>query len=326
MIPYGIGALIYAPLARHYSFKVILATSMAFYALLNFFCAITHSISWMLVARILMGFSAASAIPLGLILIGRLFRKKVRGRVVGLFFSCSFFSSIAGIVISSFANWRWLFVFPMLLGAVTAIFWIKYAPDTIKNLSRKPIDYLIIFKEISIRRIFFFIFIISLFYHGVHKWFGVYLNRIYYLDQWAISLFFVLMAMAGAVGQLAGGYLTDKKGRFRSCYIGILTLSIATMLLCGVYPLLILAIVLMSISIGWTIGHNGVSTVLTDLPEEYRAEIAGLNSAVRFISGGIGFSITSLFIERSFGFTFLGIGILMLFLSHYLKRVIPQGE
>ena len=88
---------------------------------------------------------------------------------------------------------------------------------------------------------------------------------------------------------------------------------------------MVLAAILAVLSTGWTIGHNGVSTVLTDFPEEHRPEIASLNSSVRFVSGGLGFQLSSLFVEKSFGITFFCFGILMLVSSILLKDVIMEG-
>jgi len=139
-----------------------------------------------------------------------------------------------------------------------------------------------------------------------------------------ISLFFIVAAVAGFSGQLIGGYLSDKKGRLFSCYLGIFMLALGIMLLAGKYPLSILALIISVISMGWTIGHNGVSTTLTDFPDKDRPIIASLNSSVRFISGGIGFYISSIFVKISFGCTFFVLGLLILLLSITIKRIFSK--
>lgn len=73
-------------------------------------------------------------------------------------------------------------------------------------------------------------------------------------------------------------------------------------------------------------GHNGISTVLTDSSDKYRSEVASLNSSLRFLGGGIGFSISGIFVARSFEMTFLGIGVLLFVLSLFLNRIIPAGR
>ena len=324
MIPYGLGALLYAPLAGRFSFKMILAGTMVVYSVTNFVCATAHSIQIILWARILMGLAASSVIPLCLIWIGALFPKEIRGRLVGLFFSTSFVASVLGIVVSGIFPWRWLFLIPALLAAVTAMLIIVGVDIQLGKENFKRIDYLGVLKNFEIRNVLIFIFAISFLYHGVHKWLGVYLNRMYHAPQWTISFFFMLIAVFGAVGQNLGGYVTDKIGRRVACEAGVFILSLTTMLLWGRYPFFVLGIILSLFSIGWTIGHNGVSTVLTDFPDENRAEIAGLNSAVRFLSGGLGFFLGGSFVEKDFGLTFLGFGVLMFAALLFLRNIIPQ--
>lgn len=323
LMPYGIGALIYAPLTRFVTYRVVMVVSMVLFAVTCFVCGSVQSLEYFLIARILMGITAASAIPLGLMIIGELFEKDVRGRLVGVFFSCAFIASLAGIALSGIASWRWLFYVPAGFGIVLAAGFLIFSSDLLNRVHVGHINYLRVFRNIKIRNVFIFIFAISFLYHGVHKWYGIYLSRIYDLNQFEISVCFIVAALGGFVGQLLGGILSDKKGRLISCVVGIIGLSVGTMLLLGEYPVVVLAMILVVISMCWTVGHNGVSTVLTDFSDCDRPMIASLNSSVRFISGGIGFWVSSFFVEKSFGLTFFVIGVLMLTLAFFLKRIIP---
>ncbi len=326
MIPYGIGALFYAPLARRFSVKWILSVAMAGYGIMSFLVAGIEAVLLMLLSRILMGLAAACVIPLCLISVGSLFEKGIRGRIVGLFFSTSFIASVAGIAVSGLCNWRWLYIVPGLLGLLASLL-ISLSGDRISKVSDEaPIDYLKVWRQDDVRNILLFIFVISFLYHGIHKWLAVYLHRQYDLKQWAISGFFILIALTGVVGQNLGGYLTDRIGRFIACYFGRLVLAGATMCLLGTYSPLGLWIILSLFSVGWAIGHNGISTVLTDFPDENRSEIASLNSAIRFFSGGLGFFVGGPFVERDISLTFFGFGVVMLSLSFFLKRIIPKFE
>ena len=321
LIPYGIGALIYAPLTRYLSYRSVLALVMGGYAISSFICGISQSLNYILFARIIMGITAAGAVPVGLMVIGEFFEKKIRGRVVGGFFSCSFFASLAGVILGGIANWRWIFYIPAILGVLMAIGFFVLGKKDLRIKHKAPVNYLHVFYKPSIRNIFGYIFMISALYHGVHKWFGIYLDRLYHLDKFMISFFFILSAIGGLIGQNVGGYFSDKKGRYFSCYAGIIGLGIFTMLLAGHYSLILLGIILIMFSMFWTVGHNGILTILTDFPEDDRPAIASLNSSVRFISGGIGFYISSLFVNKSFELTFLYIGILMLALTFGLKKI-----
>ena len=205
MIPYGLGALLYAPLTRILSYRLILVIASLSYAFFSLLSGLSHSLDTILWAQIGAGIAAASSTPLSLMIIGELFDKDMRGRLVG-------------------------------------------------------------------------------------------------------------------------GYLSDKKGRLIACFAGIFILALGTMLLAGHYYLFAIPIILGLISMGWTINHNSVSTILTDFPDDDRPIMASLNSAVRFISGGLGFSLSRVFVEKSFPLTFLGIGILFFLVSLIIKRVIPALE
>lgn len=322
MIPYGVGALLYAPLAKTISTKSIMAGTMFLFALANFLCGMAHSIDHILFLRIIMGIVSAGVVPLGLILIGQTFEKDIRGRLVGLFFSCSFIVSITGIILSGLAHWRWQFFIPAGIGLVSSIFLVLFRGESLTKI-KGPLHYFNIVYDIKIRNIFIFITLMSTFYHGVDRWLGVYMDRVYHLKQLTISLLFGLMAISGAVGQNLGGQLTDKRGRLVSCYVGLIMLATAILFLSLKFNVIILGIVLL-LNIGWTIGHNGVSTVLTDFPDENRSEIASLNSSLRFLGGGIGFSISGIFVAKSFFATFFGISVLMFIMSLFLKRIIPE--
>ena len=324
MIPYGLGALLYAPLAKKISVKTVMFVTMFLFAVTNFYCAVAQTIAPILFLRTLMGVLSASVVPLGLILIGKIFEKDIRGRLVGLFFSCSFIASITGIILSGVTHWRVLFYIPAGIGFLASVLIFLSKTDLLAKLEGR-VNYLNIFRDVQLRNIFIFITLMSTLYHGVDRWLGVYMDRIYHLKQLTISVLFGLMAVSAAVGQNLGGHLTDKRGRLVSCYVGIYLLAVAVMLLGFKFTTGILAVILIVMMVGWTIGHNGVSTVLTDFPDENRSELASLNSSLRFLGGGIGFSISGIFVAKSFSLTFLAIGVILIILSLFLKRIIPSS-
>ena len=326
LLPYGLGALIYAPLTHRYSYGRILGLSLLVFALSCWICAQSASLGALLIGRVGMGVSAAGAIPLGLMILGDFFPKEIRGRLVGGFFSCSFVASIAGIVVGGLADWRWLFVIPALLAVGTVgIAWFGKPPE-LRRVHGVVVDYGRSLSKRAIKNIFVFIFLISFLYHGVFKWYGVYLHRVYGLERRGISLFFLVTVVGGFCGQMAGGYVSDKKGRLAACRLGVIGLGMSVMALGGMYPLAMLGGVLFLISFFWTMGHNGVSTTLTDFPDGDRSVIASLNSSVRFISGALGFWVSRFFVERSFGLTFLGIGLSILGMSLLIHWMNPQRQ
>lgn len=326
LIPYGFGALIYAPLTRYLSYRWVYFLTMALYGFCCLICGLATDLELLLIGRIGMGITASSAIPLGLMLIGEFFDREVRGRLVGVFFSCAFIASIAGLIVMGTKPWPWMFHIPMIMAFVIAVVVAIYPSELLGKKHTGHINYLRLFKHADIVKVFAYIFVISLLYHGVHKWYGVYLSQVYGFDKFTISIFIILTVIGGTFGQLLGGVLTDKHGRLTTCTIGIIGLSLTVCLLYGEYSKVFLGAILLLISVFWTIGHNGISTVLTDFSHENRPIIASLNSSVRFISGGMGFYVSSFFVEKSFSLTFLGIGMCLIVLAYFLKFVVPTNR
>ena len=130
--------------------------------------------------------------------------RRVRGRLVGVFFGNSFVASLAGLVIGGYAHWRWLFFVPAALGGLLTLCLIFCRSDILRSKHIGEINYIKVFQHIQIRNVFLFIFAISFLYHGVHKWYGVYLSRVYHMDSVSISWFFIITVVAGLIGQLLG--------------------------------------------------------------------------------------------------------------------------
>ncbi len=324
MVPYGIGALLYAPLTRLVSYRRILIVAMAAYAIFNLVGGFSHTLGQILFVQIGAGIAAASSTPLSLMIIGEFFDKDIRGRLVGGYFGASFFASTVGLIVMGLMDWQWLFFVPAILGMITMTGLIFIKTNLLNRIHESSVNYFKALQRSEIRNVFIFIFVMSALYHSVHKWYGMYLFHEYGLDKKTISVFLIIAALCGLFGQQIGGYLSDKKGRLVACYIGLFVLALGTGLLSGQYNFLVVPLVLGIISIGWTINHNSVSTILTDFPDADRPIMASLNSSVRFVSGGMGFALSKIFVEKSFGLTFLGIGILFLLMSLTVKRVMPS--
>ena len=324
MIPYGVGALLYAPLSRVVTYKRILAGASFAYSVFAFITAVSPTLDRMLVAQIGAGIAAASSTPMSLMIIGELFEKNVRGRLVGAYFGCSFFASVVGMVFMGTAHWRWLFMIPTILALITGLGWVFLKSDFVERVHKASFNYVKALSRNHIRDVFVFIFVTSFLYHAVHKWYGVYLTREYGLSKEMISIILIVAALCGLAGQQIGGYFSDKKGRLFACYMGMSGLGVGVMLLLGSYPLAFIIAILSAISIGWTMSHNSISTILTDFPDADRPMIASLNSSVRFVSGGIGFWFSKFLVEKSFGWTFFGIGAIFLVLIIFVKYVFPS--
>ncbi|TAN59021.1 MFS transporter [bacterium] len=324
MIPYGAAALIYAPLVKRYSIKVIKIFCLCVFTLASLIGGLSTSVNMLFSSRILAGIAASATTPVALILIGELASRETRGRMIGAFFSATFLASFAGVFLSGVLPWRQLFILPAVLGAVNLIlvaFLFDFKPKVSYDYE---ISYLKVLRDARIARIFMYIFILSMAYHGIYNWLGVYFSQLSF-SQIQISLLLSIVGFSGIFGQPFGGWVTDKKGRIFAATLGLGGLSLATLLLIKPFSFYYLASLLLIFGISWTMNHNAVSTALTDFPDALRPELASLNSAVRFSSGGLGVSLAGIFMQRSFGFSFLGLGIIILALAIASNRILKAA-
>jgi len=315
MLPYGIFALFYGPLIRIFEAKYIELFCLFFFSLANLFAGLAKNIQMLFWARFFMGAFGASVIPLALILIAKYVAASLRGRFIGLFFSVSFFSSLLGLFLSGFLPWRLIFIIPAIAGFVTLLFMYLYLPK-FSTQSRFSINYLKVFKDKSISNLFFYIFFISMFYHAIQQWLGVYFDVRFGIGQFLISMLITLTSLSGIFGEFIGGILADKLGRIN---LGIITMILSIVFFVFKSPFWLLAIMMVIWGAGWTFNHAGLSTLLTDLPEEFLNEAASLNSSIRFISGGLGVTLGGLVMERNFILGFLLVALCLLCLLFSTK-------
>ncbi len=318
MLPYGVAALFYGPLVRAFDARKVELACMFLFSLANLLAALSRNIQELFISRFLMGMFGASVIPLALILIAGQINALNRGRSVGLFFSATFIASLLGLFLSGILPWRAIFLMPAIAGFISCVLIYFYLPSFKSDAAGLKVNYLSALRDKTIISLFTYIFLVSMFYHAVQQWLGVYFFVRHGFSQFLISMLITLTSLSGIFGEAIGGRLSDTFGRLKTVNLGIILMIMGVFVLLFKMPLLILAMVMIIWGTGWTFNHAGISTMLTDLPKEFLNEAASLNSSVRFISGGFGAVAGGLLMQKSFnlGFTFFGACLLcLLFLA-----------
>lgn len=314
MLPYGFAALLYGPLARAWDAKKIEFWCLLFFSLANLVVGMAQGIQGVFIGRFFMGIFGASVIPLGLILISHHIEPQKRGKYVGMFFGSTFIASLAGLFLSGIMPWRLIFIIPAGLGLVLCFAIQAYLPSFKNEKGTFRINYLSALKNKQIAGLFAYIVLISVFYHGVQQWLGVYFDRRFSFNQLTISMLITLTSLSGIFGEGFGGLLSDKIGRLKTVNLGLALMILAVFLLLFRSPLFVLAVVMIIWGLGWTFNHAGLSTMLTDLPKEFLNEVASLNSSLRFTCGGIGAFLGGVLMQKSFNLWIMVFGVCFLIL------------
>ncbi|MBN2830901.1 MAG: MFS transporter [Candidatus Omnitrophica bacterium] len=327
MLTYGLAAFIYGPLVRKFDARRIELTCIFLFSFTNLLTALAGNISILFLGRFFMGLFGASVIPLGLILIGKHKEKEDRGKYVGMFFGFTFIASLLGLFLSGLIYWRWIFLIPAILGFVLWGVMYYNLPSFKEDATGFKFNYFKAFSDKAVLKILSYIFLISLIYHAVQQWLGVYFSTQLGLRQFTISMLITLTSLSGIFGEFFGGMLADSIGRNKTVNLGIALMVFSIFLLIFKVPLAALVLIMIIWGLGWTFNHAGLATMLTDLPKDFLNEVASLNSGVRFVSGGMGVSLGGLIMSKSFslGFIVFGAGLLVLLLSNRLIKIKSQG-
>lgn len=319
MLPYGLAAFFYGPLVRAFDARRVELICIFLFSLANLLAGLSQNITTLFFARFLMGLFGASVIPLGLILIAKRINQNKRGGYIGVFFGSTFIASLLGLFLSGILSWRLIFIIPAILGLILWVFMFIYLPSFKEDLGPLRFGYLKALGDKKVIRIFIYIFLISMIYHAVQQWLGVYFSTQRFLSQFVISMLITLTSFSGIFGEFFGGHLADKIGRPKVVNFGILAMVFCIFLLLLKLPLILLGLIMVIWGAGWTFNHVGLATMLSDLPSEFLNEAASLNSGVRFIAGGLGVSLGGLVMQRSFNLSFIGFGSALLIILFFGK-------
>jgi len=325
MLPYGLAALVYGPLVRAFDARKVELVCMSLFSLANLFAGLSVNIYALFTARFFTGLFGASVIPLGLILIARHIEAKNRGRFVGIFFSATFIASLSGLFLSAIIPWRLIFLIPAVSGFLVSLLIYFFLPSFKQDTGRLSINYLSCLRDKRIFSLFSYIFLISIIYHGIQQWLGVYFCSKFNLSQFLISMLITLTSLSGIFGEFIGGLFSDLIGRAKIVNLGIMLMVLSVFLLLLKTPVIFLSLIMIIWGLGWTFNHAGLSTLLTDISDEFLNESASLNSSVRFISGGLGAVLGGAMMQQNLnlGFMVFGSGLLgLLFFGKILIKKI----
>jgi len=325
MLPYGIAALLYGPLVRLFDARRVELVCFFLFSLANLFAALSPDINAFFCARFLMGIFGASVIPLVLILIAGGSHRQTRGRQVGIFFSATFVASLAGLFLSGLIPWRMIFLIPAIAGFLLWLGMYFYLPSFKKDAGGFKANYLAALKNKTVAAVFTYIFFISLIYHGIQQWLGVFFSAGLGFSQLLVSMLVTLTSLSGIFGEAIGGWLSDTIGRVKTVDLGIMIMVLSLLMLLLKMPVIIIAMIMAGWGLGWTFNHAGLSTLLTDLPQEFLNEAASLNSSVRFISGGLGAVLGGVIMQRSFSGGFIIAAVSLIILAAFAKKLLNQG-
>jgi|GEM_PF-351786 len=327
MLPYGVFALFWSPLTRIIQVKKIIIFTTLGFCLSSLFFSLSQTLRQAFVFRFLMGCFGCSFVPLLLITVGKTVPSVNKSKYIGTLFSLSYVSTCISVFLSGFLSWRIIYFIPAILSFVIFILILQHLEDFDFRSKTFKVSYLETVKDKQALTFFIAIIAGSFLYHSIQQWLGVYLNKTYVLPQIVISLIFTVSTVSSALFEFAGGIFSSRLGGIKITRVGFAMMSIFAfaLFLLRQYQLFFLFIVLWGS--GWALTHVGLSSYLTHFPDKTLRDASSLNSALRFVAGGIG-AFFGGFLISHIGFKphFLIMGICIFILGCFLKRLLQGAE
>jgi predicted MFS family arabinose efflux permease len=299
MIPYGVSTLFYGLLSDRIGRRRIMLASLLTFAVLTTLTATAQSASQMIFWRLLTGLGASGVVPLALALMGDLFPYERRGRPLGWLFGAMAggmaFGSTVGVVLEPFIGWRMLFAGVGVTAAGVLGLLLPYrslfgAPAAGMLLSFRQVfaGYRSLLETRRGLRTYGYVLLNGIFHSGVFTWLGLYFVRRYGLGEVGIGLAILGYGVPGFLLGPIIGRAADRWGRRWLIPAGLGTSVIAAGVLVFDIPLLVAALAVTILSLGYDMTQPLLAGIVTALGGKRGGQAMGLNVFTLFTGFGIG--------------------------------------
>lgn len=299
LIPYGITILVYGPLSDNWGRKPLIFGSMVAFILLTGVTAAVTSANAMILIRLLTGVGASAVVPIAITLIGDLYEYENRGRPLGWIFAGMeagiAFGSTTGAILEPFIGWRNLFLGVSILSIGILAAFLPYrslltghTEDTPPMSATDAVNgFLDLLGSERGLPVYTYVFLNAIFHSGVYTWLGYYLTQRYGLGAFWIGVAIVGYGLPGIWLGPRIGRLADRYGRRWIIPAGLVIGGVSVLGLALEIPLLVAALLVTTLSIGFDMTQPLFAGIVTDLTENTGLAM-GLNVFALFVGFGIG--------------------------------------
>ncbi|TYQ00165.1 EmrB/QacA subfamily drug resistance transporter [Tenacibaculum adriaticum] len=121
--------------------RPVLITGLIIFGIANVAAGISTSSEMILVSRLLSGIGAAMIMPITLAVITSTFPAEERSKAIGIWTAVAGGGGIIGMYLSAvlvdYANWRWLFLLPVVLVIVSLVMALRFIPNSIEKATHR---------------------------------------------------------------------------------------------------------------------------------------------------------------------------------------------
>ena len=299
MVPYGAATLFYGILSDRVGRRPIILGSLALFALLTALTAVSRSVDGLIFWRLLTGIGASGVVPIGLALVGDLFPYEKRGRPLGWLFGAMAggmaFGSTFGVLLEPIIGWRGLFLGVGMLGLACLALLMRRAELFVGKPSvarTRASDVFRTYRRLVTgwrgARTYIYVFGNAMFHAGVYTWLGLYFVQRYRLGEIGIGLALLGYGVPGFILGPVIGRAADRWGRRWLIPTGLGIAAIAGVALIFHAPVLLAALMVTVLSLGYDMTQPLLAGIVTTLDRERGGQAMGLNVFALFTGFGLG--------------------------------------
>ncbi|RYY60740.1 MAG: MFS transporter [Chitinophagaceae bacterium] len=224
---YALGVVVGAPLligsSVRFPPKKTLIGLMMLFCVFNGLCAAAGSYNLMMVLRFLSGLPHGAFFGVGTVVASRIGGEGKQARSIALMFSGLTVANLAMVPLVTYIghtfDWRWYFGIVAFIGLLTLISLYLWLPDLKGRENASLKDELVFLRR---KQSWFVLAITAIGFGGLFTWFSYITPLMTRVSGFSPDSMAYIMILAGAgmvIGNLAGGYLTDRLGTDRTTTI-----------------------------------------------------------------------------------------------------------
>lgn len=237
---YAFGVVVGAPILIGYSVKFspkkVLMALMVIFTLFNALSAMAPDYTTMLIIRFLSGLPHGAFFGVGTVVAARMAAKGKEAFNISLMFTGLTIANLAMVPLVTYIghtfHWRWYFAIVSVIGLLALLFLKLWLPDV---KSDKETHFMEELKFLKKRQAWLVLMITAIGFGGLFTWFSYITPLMTIVSRIPEGYMAYVMILAGAgmvVGNLAGGYLSDRLSPEKTCSLLLFLMMIS---LAGVF-------------------------------------------------------------------------------------------
>jgi len=285
----------YAPITKRYEKKKIMMIAIFFLFIAVLLSAFSTNYYWLLLSRVMQGIFIPGITAIMLSYVQEIYPKEHRGLGMGIYMAATGFGAVIGRLLAGWITYlySWQEAFGLfallLLVALLAMAWglprSKLDKNTKAKVQTKVLwDYLVdgqILSILLIPMVVFFTFMAVTTFVTYHL-----VEAPFLLNASQLGNLFLILLLAVLVSPLAGRY-SDKIGRVKILYLGLLSLIIGILLTLS-SSLFLVVVGVGFVTIGMFTVQSVAPTYLGDLVPNNRETVAVLYQSFFYLGGALG--------------------------------------